>query len=157
MARKYVCKGQCGGKFPLEEMKQISNQNFCSACYEKIISAREARNELHRTIREIYNVSMPTGQMLKQIKTFEENGLTLKGMTLTLRYCKDIKKLDFNAKYGLSIITYYYEEAKQDFIEKRKRVEAHKDSEITTEVVVIRKIRSNKHKQSRLINMEAIV
>lgn len=157
MARQYVCKGRCGNRFPLEEMKQISGQNFCPNCYNRVVKEREDRKELYDLIKEYYNITMPTMQMLKQIKTYQENGLTLKGMALTLQYCKYTKKIEFHHKYGLALISYYYEEAKDDYIKKLKRTQNHTDAELKTETVVITQIRKSKYKKKRLINMEEII
>lgn len=157
MARLYICKGRCGKKLPIDELQVISGQNFCSECYEKIITEKRDRKELHDTIRRLYNIDMPTGQMLRQIKLYEENNLTLKGMTLTLEFCKDVKKMSFHPKYGLSLISYYYAEAKENYINKHRRTENHKDTEIKTETVFITSIRKNKYKQKKLINLEEII
>lgn len=157
MARQYICKGRCGKKLPLEEMLQISGQNYCRDCYKKITKEREDRKELHDTIKELFNITMPTMFMLRQIKEYEAAGLTLKGMTLTLRYCKDIKKMSFNHKYGVTLISYYYEEAKDDYIKRAQRAQNHQAADVKMQTVIITKIRHKNYKKKRLINMEEII
>lgn len=157
MARTYICKGECKQKYPLEEMVDYNGNRYCKPCLNKFLQKKADRQELHQTIRELYNIDMPTGKMLKEIKVYEENGLTLKGMTLTLKYCKLVKNYQFHYKYGLALISHFYEDAKNDYIKKKKQAERFVDVETKTETVYISGIKRNPYKNKRLVNMEDLI
>lgn len=157
MARLIKCRG-CDDKFEKEILKIISNKNYCPRCYKAILTEREHREELYSTIKEFYNIEFPTGWMLKQIKEFTEiRGYKLKGITLTLIYCKEQLNLRFDSKYGLAIIPNYYNSAKNYWLEKQKRALNHKDVKIQTEKIIIPKMSfENKYKKNKLIDLEAL-
>lgn len=155
----YKCYGSCNEKHLKENMKQISNKNYCLCCYDAVIQERADREELIQYIKYAYNISFPSSFMLKQIKEFQEiRGYKLKGMTLTLRYIKEVLKMPLNHRYGLGIIGTYYESAKTHYIEQQKRQANHKDVKIETKTIVVKKATAeNNYKKSLLINLEDLI
>lgn len=160
VSRLYKCYGYCNEKYEKDILiKHTNGKNYCPACLEKMIKEQNDRNSLYNKIRQFYNVSYPTGMMLKQIKDYKEiNGYTYKGMELTLVYCKEVLNLEFKSTMGVGIIPHQYEKAKQHFIEKQKRINNHKDVEIKEIVVNVRYIDTNNYyKKSKLINLEEVI
>lgn len=159
MARLYVCYGVCNKKHEKEALINHNGKNYCKDCYDKKMKENNDRVELYNYIKEIYSISFPTGYMLKSIKQFQDDyGYKLKGIYLTLKYCKEIKKMSFNPKMGLGIVPYEYENAKAYWIERNKKMKAHKDVEIKPETVVITGLSNKNHfKDSKLISWEGIL
>lgn len=161
MAKKLLCK-QCREKFDKEELITVGGQNYCKKCAIIKEQNKKDRKELHHYINEIYNITMPTGKMLKEIKNYEENGLKLKGMLLTLKYCKEVLNMDFHPKFGLAIISYHYDAAKNDFMKKNQlamqKIDYNKINK--REKIYITKENlgpKNCYKEKKLINMEDIL
>lgn len=159
MARLYVCYGTCGQKYEKEFLMKYNGKNYCKKCLEEKVKEKQDRLELYSYIKEIYNIDFPTGYMLKSIKQYQEQqGYKLKGMFLTLKYCKEIKKMTFNQKMGLGIILYEYENAKRYWIEQNEKQKNHKDVKIENEVIVITKLDNrNYYKESKLISWEDVL
>lgn len=155
MARLYKCYGMCGEKFEIQHMKQIGNKNHCPKCFEVVTKERTDRAELYEYIKYAFNISYPTNYMLKQIKDFIEiRCYKLKGITLTLKYIKEILKLNLNPKFGIAIVATYYEIAKDFYIKQRQRALKHEDIEIKTKTIIVKKTTcKNTYKQSLIIDM----
>lgn len=155
----YKCYGFCNEKHPKENLQQISNKNYCNSCYTAIMKERADREELYEYIKYAFNISFPSNYMLKQIKDFVEvRGYKLKGITLTLKYIKEILKLQLNSRFGVAIVGNYYESAKTYYIEQQKRASNHKDVKIETTVIKISKFDySNELKEEKLINLEGLL
>lgn len=158
MARLCKCY-KCEDKFPKEQLETISSKNYCLKCAPIIKQNKKDREELINTIKNIYKISYPTGLMLKQIKDYEtERGYKLKGITLTLFYCRDQLKLTFNPKYGLGIVPLHYLSARDYWIDKNRRAKNHSNFVIKEETISIPKIKpTNDYKKDKLINLEDIL
>lgn len=157
--RKLKCYGFCGEKYTKEEMKQISNKNYCVDCYEKVTQDRKDREELYKVISALYSIPYPTTAMLKQIKDYVEiRNYKIKGITLTLRYCKDQLKMDFYPKFGLGIVGYHYDAARNFWVEQQKRRASHKDVRIEIQKIEIPKFSlENEYKKNNIINLEGLL
>ena len=158
--RLLKCYGYCNEKYEKEDLIKHSNgKNYCKPCLDKFIKEQEDREELYKTIRELYKVSYPTGMMLKQIKEYKEiNKYSYKGMTLTLRYCVDELKLTFNPGMGVGIIPHQYEKAKIDFFKKKQQQDNFCDIDTTPVIIKIAKIdNENKLKKEKMIDLEELL
>lgn len=163
MARLCKCHGSCGEKYPKEELFTFEtniNQRYCKDCFEQIKKDREDREELYTVIKELYNVSYPSGMMLKQIKEYKEvNGYSYKAMANTLRYCATISGIKFSPLMGVGIIPHQYERAKAAYLERQRKEEEFAKG-INTEVVTIKipKLNNTNHwKNQKMINMEDLL
>lgn len=156
--RLYKCYGDCDEKYPIEDMKKISQKNYCQNCYEKIMKERKEKEELYDYIKFAYNISYPTTYMMKQIKEYvEERGYKIKGIHLTLKYVIEVLNYTLNARWGLGIVASQYENAKNYYMELKEKREKHKDVIIKEEVVVISKISHIKtYKNEKLIDLGEI-
>lgn len=111
MGRKAKCK-KCGCEICSGERKVYSGKSYCAACYKIIKDDLNSYRVLITYICENYNISKPTGMMLKQIKEYKnELGYTYNGMGYALWYANEILNKTFDIKYGVSLIKHYYDEA----------------------------------------------
>lgn len=158
MARLCKCYG-CENKFSKEELEPISAKNYCSKCASVIKQNKIDRAELIETIKTLYKIDYPTGLMLKQIKDFEtERGYKLKGIVITLLYCKEQLDVTFHQKYGLGIVPMHYENAKKYWIDKQRRIKNHVNVELKTRKVIVREAKEiNNYKKSLLIDLGDIL
>lgn len=135
------CYGECGEKFEKSEMLQISGKNYCEPCYSKKTKDTKDREELYQYLQKTYNLSFPTGLMLRQIKTLkEERGYTYKNIRFTLDYIFNIRKAySPDLKFGIAMVPHFYDEMigyYKNLSEKRASTVIRK---IETKVVVLEK------------------
>ena len=121
MARLSSCKG-CDKQITKEQKHIYSGKGYCKTCYDELHSNNEDRKTLLKLICEYYQIEVPTGIMMKQIKEYkDEFKYTYAGMTYTMWYIKMIENKPFDdAKYGIAYIKYYYEKAKAYFEQQQK-------------------------------------
>lgn len=168
--RLYKCYGEdCvnqNKKHPLDNLIEEGGKRYCKSCLEKRHKEQKDRRELYDTIKEYYNISFPTGMMLKQIKQYQdEAGYTLTGMTKTLKYLKNnCTGITFKPQMGLGIISYKYDEAKEFWINQQRIADAQRklqeNKESLNEVVVVNTKqldKTNVYKQSRMIDLSNLI
>ena len=120
MARLSTCKS-CGKKLQPEEKYTHASKTYCKKCYEKIERESIEYKQLIEFICNNYKLDKPTGYILKQIKEFKtEYEYSYAAMTYTLWYCKEVLNKSFIEKYGISLIKYYYNEAKNYYSQQEK-------------------------------------
>lgn len=158
MARLCKCYG-CEGKFEKSQLESISSKNYCTTCAPKIKQNKIDRDELYNVIKQLYRISYPSGRMLKQIKEYQDiRGYKLRGITLTLLYCRDQLKITFNEQYGLGIVPLHYDSAKKYYIDKQRRAKNHVNYVVKEETIKIPMITVNDdYKKKKLINLEDII
>ena len=97
--------------------------------------------------------------MFKQIKQLkEECSYTYGAMTYTLWYCKEILSKQLSTKYGLSLINYYYDEAKNYYTQQEsniKKMQELENIELKTRVVTINK--KYNQNSSNLLNLNNLL
>lgn len=160
MARLLKCYGTCGEKYEDVYLKKDGGKNYCKKCLEEKHKEKSDRNSLYKTISELYGLTYPTGMMLKQIKNFRnDNGYSYEDIEYTLLYIRDYKSnIDFHHKYGVSIVPYIIEEAK-DFRDKVEHQKNNGGFEVNHEKSVVKSTQKNikKKKITRVINMEDLI
>lgn len=103
--------------------------------------------ELIAYICEKYDMSRPSGQILKQIKTFaDEYGYRYKGMELALRYFFDTEENSVKNDTGVGIIPYVYDRAKNFHL---KKIEIAKSLPKEEAEVRAFKVRQRNNKRNR--------
>lgn len=158
MARLLKCYGYCNEKYEKENLVEFNNKRYCKPCATRKKKETEDRNTLYKTIKTVYKVPYPTGQMLAQIKQFtEEREYTLEGITKTICYYLKVLKKEPLTRFGLSFVPYNYDSAVKyynELDEKRKQ-----NNDISNNVVVIKikpKFNNNNEDliKKRFISME---
>lgn len=93
-------------------MKQIGGKNYCEKCYMFSIKERQDREDLYHYIQETFNLSFPTGLMLRQIKMFkEERGYNYKNIRFTLVYVFSVRRIyAAEIKFGIAFVPHFYDE-----------------------------------------------
>lgn len=149
MARLSTCKG-CGKKLQPEEKYTHASKTYCKKCYEKIERESIEYKQLIEFICNNYKLDKPTGYILKQIKEFKtEYEYSYAAMTYTLWYCKEVLNKSFIEKYGISLIKYYYNDAKNYYLQQEKlKEQINKLSDIKIKTKIVKKTSMNSKKKS---------
>ena len=105
-----------------------SSKTYHEVCFQQFQTRKQDREELLAYICELYQIPVPNGFMLKQIKDFQETyGYKIKGIQMALHYFHEIKGHPIDGQ-GIGIIPYIYDEAKRYYIElsniKKKAAES---------------------------------
>lgn len=159
MPRLSACK-VCDVKISLEDEKvKIKNKSYHKECYVKLQYEREQYKLLIKKICEIFDIEVPNGLILKQIKQYkEEFQYSYSGMLYTLWFMSDIEGKRFTEiKYGIALIKYYYEKAKSYFEQQQRILDSMSSNEnleikIREVKVNLNKVYSNKNKYLLNIN-----
>lgn len=132
---------------------------YHNQCYEQFELNKQHMSELNSYISKIYNVEFPTGWMLKQIKEYKDNRkYTYKGMELTLRFICEVenKYLREASDSGLGLIPYYYEKAKQYYINLYSVTKSAESVEIENKAEIVYLKPPDNKKKNKLINIESL-
>ena len=159
MARLSTCKG-CGKQITKEEKYVHSSKSYCKDCYDKIMAEKESYKKLIDSICNYFQITAPTGLILKQIKEYKNTfKYTNEGMLYTLWYCTEILNKKLDIKYGIAVVKYQYENAENYFISQQnieKTVNNRK--EVKTNVVKINLNKVHKQNESNLLfNLEELL
>lgn len=163
MARMLKCYGTCDSTYPKEHLISFKGKNYCQHCLETRRRDSIERENLSKMIQELFNLSYPTGLILRQMKTFrEERNYSYQEQADTLNYINLHTPKKLQVKYGIALIPYYIEEMKQFVIDSKERAESNNynslsDSNVKT--IKMTKIKSNHkdYQKNKLLNMEDIL
>ena len=146
--RLSTCKG-CNKQITKDEKHTYSGKTYCVDCYDVLNAENQQRLLLLKTICEYYNLEVPTGIIMKQIKDYKEDfKYTYAGMTYTLYYIKTMESKPFgDAKFGIAFIKYYYEKAKAHFEQQQKISESvnivnHQETKVNIVTINLNKVYS---------------
>lgn len=107
-------------KYDDNQLYKYKSKNYCLFHYKKIKEDDKQRQELINCIKHVYKVRYPTGLMLSQIKKMKiNNGYSYIGMKETILLLDSKNNIVLDSKYGLGLVPYYYEEARELY---RKRI-----------------------------------
>lgn len=143
----------------LNDFTKTNSGYYHNSCYEKFEINKQHMQELYSYICEIYKIKFPTGWMMKQIKEYKEKrNYTYKGMELTLRFIYEVenKYLLDASETGLGLIPYYYEKAKQYYINLQKIKKSVEKIEIHNEPEVIYLKPPTKKRKKKMIDIESL-
>ena len=94
-----------------------------------------------------------------QIKELKNDcGYNYAAMGYTLWYCKEVLNKPLKEKYGVSLIKYYYEDAKNYYAQQenlKKQIDKLSDAKIKTKIV--KHISMNSDNRSSLINLDELL
>lgn len=151
MARLSTCK-KCDKKLLSEEKYTYSNKTYCKSCYDIMTYENDQRNILISSLCKTMKLESLTGIMLKQLKEYRETcNYSYSGMNYTLWYYTNILNKSPQVKYGLAFIRYYYEDAKNYFLQQeniKKSMQQSEEIEVKTKVV---KIHKNSNSDNKLL------
>ena len=99
-----------------------SKKVFCSEdCYKSFVNDKADIEELDNFLKEYHKVDTLNPRIYVQINEFKKKyKFTTKGILLTLRYIINTLKKDIPID-NISLVQYYYENAKQEYITKAHR------------------------------------
>jgi len=154
--RMSTCKG-CEAKITKEEKFTYSGKTYCKKCYDLKVQENNDYVGLLKCICEYYEIEQVTGLFFKQIRDYKENfNYTYAGMTYCLWYLVEIKTVKMNVKYGIGLIKFEYENAKNYFSQQQiisnSVVSQPTNKEIIKKVRIIHKNRAEKF----LINLDEL-
>lgn len=126
MAHIVKCK-YCNIQFDTEKEPWVSvsaRRYAHQKCYDKDqaskTQAERDYEELERYIKDLFGIQVLNATITKQIKTFKEDfELSYTGILSTLKWWIEIKKEKMeDAKYGIAIVPYIYDEAREYYYSK---------------------------------------
>lgn len=131
MGKKLKCP-VCGTFNDKEETVFHNQRYYCKVCFENSRKESEDYRILIDYICDLYNLDVPNGWILKQIKDFKEQfNYTYKGMKTTLDYFYRIKQEEEPEEgMGIGIIPFVYDEAKKFYFDKKAVKEGMQDFDI---------------------------
>lgn len=152
------CKG-CGITVLTEECIVSSGKKYCESCGKIKVQEAEDYKDLIKTICEYFEINAPSGLMTKHIKDYKaQYEYSYSGMNYTLWYCKEIKGIHFDIKYGLAILKYEYKNAEDYFLQQQKIQESVQINGKIEEKVREVKIKSKKQeRKSSLIDLDKLI
>ena len=144
MAKLPTCP-YCGKEIQKNEpLKKFKNKSYHLSCYQKYCDEvykntsttdkNEAQQELYDYICRLFNIKELTPYLNNQLqKIFKENNFTYNGVLYSLKYWYETKENPIDVKYGIGIVPFIYEEAKQFYIKKSILWEKNANIEIKNE------------------------
>lgn len=162
MARLLKCYGNCGQKYPKEQLIQYKSKNYCNDCYKKKKIDDEGRHTLHEVISKVYEIPYPTGQMLRQMKTFrEERNYSYENQAKALLYGKFILKKVMKSSYGLGLIPYIIDDAVRYYDEQVAKAKSMEGKKVQHESKIVKKktvvFEKDEKLKQKLIPMEDLL
>lgn len=120
MARKLKCP-ECGTFNSKENTVYHNNKYYCEICYENKQKISDDYKALIEYICNLYEIEVPTGWILKQIKDYKEQfAYTYKGIKTSLHYFYEIQEGNsVEEGMGIGIVPFVYDEAKKFYVEKK--------------------------------------
>lgn len=122
--RPVICQG-CRKKFVREEGNfiKVSSGYFHKECYEQKMANKSDMDGLYSYLAQLLGgdnkINYPLIQ--KQVKELTaRNRMTVQGITGTLVYLNEVKRMTLNPRAGIIIVAYHYEDAKKYFEQKSK-------------------------------------
>lgn len=158
--RLVKCYGDCNKKHAKSTMQQIGGKNHCLNCFNFKTKERKDREDLYHYIQDEYNLSFPTGLMLRQIKMFrEERGYTYKNIRFTLEYVFHVRRVYTpQVKFGIAFVPHFYDEMITYYKELSKKRLETKVAEVKTKIITLDKPKYNTtYASNKIINMEDLL
>lgn len=166
--RQYKCYGYCGKKYPIEQLKKFKanpeskseGSNHCKECFKQKEKDVNERKDLYNFLKELFNITFPTGLMLRQIKNFkEEHGYSYKNIKFAVDYIYNVKKVySPTITFGIAGVPYFYDEMINYYKELNEKRASTVVKETKSRKIMIDPPTTNfDYKDKKLINMEALL
>lgn len=160
--RLLKCYGTCNDKYAKTELINYKSKNYCKSCYDKKFKDDSEREMMVNVICTYFNIPYPTGHMLKQMKTFrEERNYSYKDQANAICYSKDILKKQMKPSYGLGLIPYVIDSARDYYTKQEKRLNDMEHKEVFQDIKKVKKLEKvidkDLPRKRKLLNMEDIL
>lgn len=132
----------------LKDLKIVKNgKNYCKTCLDKLEQSKLLEQNLLRDLVQFMQLENIPGMITQQIKKYvNEYNYTYPGISYTVWYYLNVLNKSYDKQYGIAFVKYYYDEAKDYYLELQSLESAiPKEIKITPKVV---KVNSNKNKKS---------
>lgn len=135
----------CGQELPKEEKVVKNGKNHCKSCLDKLEQNKILEQNLLRDAVKYLKLENVPGMIIQQIKKYvEEYKYTYPGISYTIWYYVNVLNKEFDKQYGIAFVKYYYDEAKDYYLELQNSERAiPKEIKITPKIV---KTNNNKKK-----------
>lgn len=142
-------------KHPKENLVELGGKRYCQTCLIEHQKNKAERQKLYNYLCEMFEISVPTGHMMKQIKNFkEEYGISYREQLLTANYVFERTDLNPDPRYGVAFIGAYHQAMLaelDDMLEQREKIRNIEPDEV--HVVNIQEGRSENQKEIKAIDM----
>lgn len=160
--RLLKCYGTCNEKYVKTDLTNYKSKNYCRKCYEQKYKDDQERALMTNVICTYFDIPYPTGHMLKQMKTFrEERNYSYKDQANAICYSKDILKKNMKPSYGLGLIPYVIDGARDYYTKQEKQLNDMEGKDVIHEIKKVTKLEKITDKdlprQRKLLNMEDIL
>lgn len=137
----------------------FSGKAYCINCYNELKIQNNARKELIDNVCKIFNTDVPSGLILKQIKEYHDQyQYNYAAINYTLWYIVCFLNKQLDEKYGLALIKYYYDEAKQYYEQQEKIKQSVSNVKIKTKTISKRQTnKTNKNNNIPLIDISKLI
>lgn len=121
-------------KFPKEELVEVGGKRFCQSCLIEHQRNKAERQQLYNYLCDKFEMTVPSGHMMKQIKTFkEEYGISYREQLLTANYVFERTDLVPNPKFGVAFIGAYHQAMLtelDEMLEQREKINNMQPDEV---------------------------
>lgn len=130
------------------EKNMFCGKSYCTNCYSILRRDADAYKALMDSICKMFDIQQPTGLILKQVKEYKnELKYNYAAMTYTLWYITEVLRSHMDSKFGIALVKYNYEEAKNYFEQQEKIASSIENVEVKTKIV-----KKSKHNQANNFN-----
>lgn len=150
----------CEQKLDKDEAITHKKRYYHEECLITWEKEKQHRKDLIEYICELYNIEVPTGIILKQIKDFQENyKYKLTGIELALKYFHETLRKPVRDGDGIGIVPFIYEDAKKHYLMKLKvenSLENMDNDAVEVKTITISSPKVNYKKQSKKIDIASL-
>lgn len=116
----------------------LAGKKYCPNCYqamtEQIRAQEQDYSQLCGYIKKIFGLSDVPAEWKIMIDKYAKEGKQYSGMMYTLYYCYEIEGMNPTTDYGLYVIKYKYDEARQYYMKQQATIERNMQKSINTDI-----------------------
>ena len=154
MARLSTCV-VCAKQLTKDEKYKYSGKTHCKECYEAKVNEHNEYKHLLEYISTLFQIDIPTPTLMKQVRDLHDKyDFTYPGIEYCLWYCKYIKGMNMDIKYGIGIVYYEYKNAESYYERQNKIADSVKKAQLKDSVKKIGFPKINKKNTNLLFNID---
>lgn len=154
-----ICQ-HCREKFVRVEgnFEKTSRGFYHIDCYKQIQKNKDDTEVLFDFLREIWGDDFINYPLIrKQIKDLtQRNNMTVQGITGTLVYLTNVKKMRLIPKMGIAIVPYHYVNAR-NYFEEKERLKSTIVPDVVSKTVEVEIKPQQTNKMKNLIDLESLL